>query len=62
MDKRQEINQETVDNYFYEEFESILLKIDISQHPGVANKVIELLEEAIHYYQKTKALKKVIFL
>jgi hypothetical protein len=56
MDVRQEINQETVDNYFYEEFKSILLKIDINEYPNAANKVIQLLTEAIQRYQNTDAL------
>ena len=56
MDKRQEIKQEIEDNYFYEEFKSILLKIDISNYPNAANKVIQLLTEAIQRYQNTDAL------
>ena len=56
MDKRQGIKQETIDNYFYEEFKSILLKIDINEYPNAANKVIQLLTEAIQYYQNTDAL------
>lgn len=57
MDKRKGIKQETVDNYFYEEFKSILLKIDINEYPNAANKVIDLLTEAIEYYQNTNSLK-----
>ena len=56
MDKRQGIKQETEDNFFYEEFKSILLKIDINEYPNAANKVIQLLTEAIQRYQNTDAL------
>lgn len=56
MDVSQEKKQETIDNYFYEEFKSILLKIDINEYPNAANKVIQLLTEAIQRYQNTDAL------
>lgn len=56
MDVRQEKKQETIDNYFYEEFKSILLKININEYPNAANKVIQLLTEAIQHYQNTDAL------
>lgn len=56
MDVRQEKKQETIDNYFYEEFKSILLKIDINEYPNAANKVIQLLTKAIQHYQNTDAL------
>ena len=56
MEVRQEIEQETEDNYFYEEFKSLLLKIDIINYPNAANKVIQLLTEAIQHYQNTDAL------
>lgn len=64
MDKRKEIKQETEDNFFYSEFARMLSQTNTIKYSNDEKKVIpiliktiELLTEAIDYYQNTNVLK-----